>query len=140
MVELKPQVELIIQALKKQEIPLALTTTTSLFNVQRYQDNNQNINAKISFDDDFALILTRENVQNIKPHPEIYLNVLEHFKIETKDCLIIEDSLIGVEAANNAGIEVVAIYDQYSAHEIELIKARANYFVQDFTELLRHIA
>jgi len=34
----------------------------------------------------------------------------------------------------------VAIYDQYSAHEIELIKARANYFVQDFTELLRHIA
>jgi len=140
VVELKPQVELIIQALKKQEIPLALTTTTSLFNVQRYQDNNQNINAKISFDDDFALILTRENVQNIKPHPEIYLNVLEHFKIEAKDCLIIEDSLIGVEAANNAGIEVVAIYDQYSAHEIELIKARANYFVQDFTELLRHIA
>ncbi|MFV5490734.1 HAD family phosphatase [Acinetobacter sp. ASP199] len=140
VVELKPQAELIIQALKKQEILLALTTTTSLFNVQHYQDNNQNINAKISFDDDFALILTRENVQNIKPHPEVYLNVLEYFKIEAKDCLIIEDSLIGVEAANNAGIEVVAIYDQYSAHEIDLIKARANYFVQNFTELLKHIA
>lgn len=140
IVELKPQADLLIQALKQQQISLALTTTTSLFNVQRYQDNNRNINSKISFDDDFALILTRENVQNIKPHPEIYLNVLEHFKIEAKDCLIIEDSLIGVEAANNAGIEVVAIYDQYSAHEIELIKARANYFVQGFTELLRHIA
>lgn len=140
VVELKPQAELIIQALKKQEILLALTTTTSLFTVQRYQNHNQNINAKISFDDDFALILTRENVQNIKPHPEVYLNVLEYFKIEAKDCLIIEDSLIGVEAANNAGIEVVAIYDQYSAHEIDLIKARANYFVQNFTELLKHIA
>ncbi len=116
---------------------MALTTTTSLFNVQRYQDNNQKINQKISFDDDFAIILTRENVENIKPHPEVYLNALQHFEIEAKDCLIVEDSLIGVEAANNAGIDVVAIYDQYSAHEMDLIKAKADYFVEDFAGLIK---
>lgn len=137
MIELKPQAELLIQALKQQGIQLALTTTTSLFNVQRYQDNNQKINQKISFDDDFAIILTRENVENIKPHPEVYLNALQHFEIEAKDCLIVEDSLIGVEAANNAGIDVVAIYDQYSAHEMDLIKAKADYFVEDFAGLIK---
>lgn len=137
VIELKPQAELLIQALKQQGIQLALTTTTSLFNVQRYQDNNQKINQKISFDDDFAIILTRENVENIKPHPEVYLNALQHFEIEAKDCLIVEDSLIGVEAANNAGIDVVAIYDQYSAHEIDLIKAKADYFVEDFAGLIK---
>ncbi|WPC33584.1 MULTISPECIES: HAD family hydrolase [Acinetobacter] len=137
VIELKPQAELLIQALKQQGIQLALTTTTSLFNVQRYQDNNQKINQKISFDDDFAIILTRENVENIKPHPEVYLNALQHFEIVAKDCLIIEDSLIGVEAANNAGIDVVAIYDQYSAHEMDLIKAKADYFVEDFAGLIK---
>ena len=135
IVELKPQADLLIQALKQQQISLALTTT-SLFNVQRYQDNNRNINSKISFDEDFFLILTRENVQNIKPHPEVYLNVLQAFNLRPKECLIIEDSLVGVEAANHAGIEVVAIYDQHSAHEIDLIKAKANYYVENFAELL----
>lgn len=139
IVELKPQADLLIQALKQQQIALALTTTTSLFNVQRYQDNNQNINSKISFDEDFALILTRENVQNIKPHPEVYVNVLQAFNLRPEECLIIEDSLVGVEAANHAGIEVVAIYDQHSAHEMDLIKAKANYFVEDFAELLSFI-
>ena len=136
VVELKPHAERFIQALKQQGIQIALTTTTSLFNVQRYQDNNQNINKKISFNDDFALLLTRENVQNIKPHPEVYFNALQHFQVQAADCLIIEDSLIGVEAANNAGIDVIAVYDQYSVHEIDLIKVQANYFAEDFTELL----
>ncbi|ATO20459.1 haloacid dehalogenase [Acinetobacter sp. LoGeW2-3] len=140
VVELKPQADLLIQTLKQQDIQMALTTTTSLFNVQRYLDNNQNINQKINFQDDFALLLTRENVQNIKPHPEVYLNVLKHFDVEAQDCLIVEDSLIGVEAANNAGIEVVAVYDQYSEHEMDLIKDKADYFVQNFTELLMHVA
>ena len=56
--------------------------------------------------------------------------------MQAADCLIIEDSLIGVEAANNAGIDVIAVYDQYSVHEIDLIKVQANYFAEDFTELL----
>lgn len=106
VVELKPQAELLIQALKQQGMQLALTTTTNVYNIQRYQDNNQNINQKISFNDDFAIMLTRENVENIKPHPEMYLKALQHFDVQAEDCLIIEDSLIGVEAANNAGIDV----------------------------------
>lgn len=138
-VELKPQAELLIQALKQQGIKLALTTTTSLYNIQRYQDNNTLINSKIDFENDFSLILTRENVQNIKPHPEVYLTALQHFGFNADECLIIEDSLIGVEAAKQASIEVIAIYDPYSAHELEEIKIQANYFVQDYAELLNSI-
>src|SRR5690606_12152744 len=139
IVELKPQADLLIHALKQQQISLALTTTTSVCNVQRYQDTNPNINSNISFDNDFALILTRENVQNITPHPEVYLTVLQTFNLRPEECLIIEDSLVGVEAAHHAGIEVVAIYDQHSDHEIDLIKAKANYYVEDFAELLSFI-
>ncbi len=143
MVELKPKAEILIQALKQRGIQLALTTTTSLYNIQRYQENNKLINSKIDFTNDFtndfSSLLTREHVDNIKPHPEVYLKALRHFNVRPEQCLIIEDSLIGVEAAKMANIEVAAIYDQYSAHESDLIKTKANYYVEDFAALLNYI-
>ena len=139
MIQLKPQAEIFVQALIQQGIAVAITTTTSIHNIRRYQSNNANIHPKLHFERDFHLILTRENVENIKPHPEVYLKAMQHFGFKPEECLIIEDSLIGIEAANQAGIEVVAIYDQYSEHELERIKAKADYFVQDFAELIAAI-
>jgi len=60
--------------------------------------------------------------------------------LKPKNVLIIEDSLVGVEAARQAGIDVIAIYDAYSAHELEEIKTQADYFVQDYAELLNAIS
>ena len=126
-----------MQALLQRGIQTAIATTTSISNIRRYQQNNAQISSRLNFESDFGLILTRENVQNIKPHPEVYLKVVRHFQLQPEECLIIEDSLIGVEAGKQAGIEVVAIYDRYSAHELEEIKAKADYFVQDYAELLQ---
>lgn len=136
VIQLKPQAELFVQALLQRGIQTAIATTTSISNIRRYQQNNAQISSRLNFESDFGLILTRENVQNIKPHPEVYLKAARHFQLQPEECLIIEDSLIGVEAGKQAGIEVVAIYDRYSAHELEEIKAKADYFVQDYTELL----
>lgn len=139
VIQLKPQAEFFVQALIQQGIAVAITTTTSIHNIRRYQSNNANIHPKLHFEQDFHLVLTRENVKNIKPHPEVYLKAMQHFGFKPEECLIIEDSFIGVKAANQAGIEVVAIYDQYSEHELERIKAKADYFVQDFAELIAAI-
>ena len=137
VIELKPQAEVFIHTLRRRGILTALTTTTSLSNILRYQQNNQKIYSKLNFKNDFDLILTRENVQNIKPHPEVYLKAIEYFQLQAKDCLIFEDSLIGIEATKQAGIDVVAIYDQYSAHELTEIKAQAKYFAQDYVGLIQ---
>lgn len=137
VIQLKPQAELFVQALLLCGIQTAIATTTSISNIRRYQQNNAQISSRLNFESDFGLILTRENVQNIKPHPEVYLKAARHFQLQPEECLIIEDSLIGVEAGKQAGIEVVAIYDPYSAHELEEIKAKADYFVQDYAELLQ---
>ena len=50
-------------------------------------------------------------VEVTKPNPEIYNRVVEYFGIDKRDALIFEDSLAGVEAANNANIDVVWIED-----------------------------
>lgn len=140
VIQLKPQAEMFVQKLQQSGIQTAITTTTSFSNIQRYQQNNSLINSKLNFAKDFNLILTRENVQNIKPHPEVYLKALEFFNLQPEECLIIEDSIIGIEAANQAGIQVAAIYDQYSEHEMTEIKAKADYFASDFKTLLNFIA
>jgi beta-phosphoglucomutase len=66
--------------------------------------------------------LTREDVTNIKPYTEVYLKALNHFAINSAECLIVKDSLFDVEVVNIAGIDVVAIQDEYSMHEATQIK------------------
>lgn len=136
MIDLKPTVAEFLYALKQQGFILALTTTTSINNVNRYRKNNVKINQKMNIDELFSLVLTREDVENIKPHPEMYLKAMQHFELNRSECLIFEDSLIGVEAAVNAGIDVVAVYDQYSQHELEQIKQKAQFYVEDYAQLL----
>lgn len=136
IVRLKPQADQLVKALKAKGCAVALTTTTSLSNVQRYAQNNQAIYSKLNFLHDFDLVLTRENVTNIKRHPEMYLKALQHFGISAAECLIVEDSLIGVEAANAAGIDVIAIEDEYSVLDRELIQQKAHNYAKDFGDLL----
>ena len=137
IVRLKPHADQYVKSLKACGIAVALTTTTSISNVKRYAENNQTIYSKLNFLHDFDLVLTRENVTNIKPHPEMYLKALQHFGLSGAECLIVEDSLIGVEAANAAGIDVIAIQDEYSMHEATQIKQRVNYYVPNFKDLLQ---
>lgn len=53
---------------------------------------------------------------------------------------MIEDPLIGEETAHWAGIQVVTVYDPYSPYELDLIKTKTDYFVQDFSEPVRYIS
>ena len=58
------------------------------------------------------------------------LNVTE------SDCLIFEDSLIGVESARNADIQCVAVYDRYSDGEREKIESLADWNAEGYAQLL----
>jgi len=59
--------------------------------------------------DTFDYVATRDDVENGKPDPEIYLLVAAELRVDPGDCLVIEDSPTGVQAALNAGMLVVAI-------------------------------
>ena len=65
--------------------------------------------------DDFDLILTREDVQQPKPNPEIYLRATDRLGVIPQECLVIEDSLHGVSAALAAGTKVVAFATPFTS-------------------------
>ncbi len=136
VVDYKEGAELFIKSLKKLGYQLVIASTTKRTNMDVYRKHNHRIISKANIDDYFTLVYTREDAKAIKPNPEIYLRVMEDLKVSTKDCLVFEDSLIGVEAAKNAGIECVVIEDQYSDAEREQINQLADYQIKSYLELL----
>ncbi len=57
----------------------------------------------------FAHILSSESVQRGKPFPDVFLASAAAINVEASRCLVIEDSLIGVQAAKAAGMKSFAV-------------------------------
>ncbi|MEI0490914.1 HAD family phosphatase [Brachyspira intermedia] len=57
----------------------------------------------------FDLVLTGNDVEKKKPHPEIFLKCFNHFNVEGKESIIFEDSEVGLEAANQTNAWVIKI-------------------------------
>ena len=57
----------------------------------------------------FKAIVTGQEVEHPKPHPEIYLRVAKHLGIEPANCIVFEDSESGVSAARAAGMRIVLV-------------------------------
>ena len=62
--------------------------------------------------DEFDHIVTREDVKNVKPSPELYIKALELLNLQPNQAIAIEDSLNGFLAGRAAGLEVIAIPHQ----------------------------
>ena len=77
------------------------------------------------------------DVARSKPHPDIFLHAAEQLGARTADCVVIEDSPLGVEAARAAGMRVLGF-----AREVEpdaLQAAGAEVFF-DLARLPEHLA
>ena len=57
----------------------------------------------------FDSVHTADDVENTKPHPEIYLKSAEVLQVDPQHCLVFEDSPTGVRAAHAAGMQVIYV-------------------------------
>lgn len=64
-----------------------------------------------------GLLLAGDVAQRKKPDPDIYLQALQRTGRLPAECLVVEDSQNGVEAAAGAGLRVVATVNDYTASE-----------------------
>ena len=63
------------------------------------------------------MIICREDVQHIKPAPDLFLKARDALKLRTDEVLVFEDSPNGILAANRAGMRVVAVPNPITAHD-----------------------
>jgi len=71
------------------------------------------------------VVLSAEDVTRGKPDPEIYLLAAQKLEVPPEECLVLEDSVNGIKAAQSAGMNAVAIatpFTNASIHTHEIIK------------------
>lgn len=139
IIDYKPNAEEVLKYLKQKGFILVIASTTNDSTIEIYKKYNKNIIKKANLEDTFSLIYSKGAVKEIKPNPEVHYKVLKELNVKPDECLIVEDSIIGVEAANNANIEVAVMYDKYSDCNREEINRLSQYQFQDFSEMLEYI-
>jgi len=98
-----------IQSIKNEGLKLSLATSASKL---KPLTQLKRLNLLHYFD----LIVTAEDVERIKPHPDLFLKSIEKLKIDKTEALIVEDSLNGLIAGQNAGIDVLVVPNEVTKY------------------------
>lgn len=111
-VALRPGVLALIDEALDQGLQLAIATTTSPVNISALLRQAMGP----AWRHNFSAIGDASSAPIKKPHPQVYLQMLEALKLDASDCLAFEDSGNGLKAATLAGLATVIIPTQYTRH------------------------
>jgi beta-phosphoglucomutase-like phosphatase (HAD superfamily) len=67
----------------------------------------------------FNCIVFGQEVPESKPSPEIYLLAAKRLQVTPNDCVVIEDSPLGVRAAKTAGMKCLAVTNTHGRENLE---------------------
>jgi beta-phosphoglucomutase family hydrolase len=76
-------------------------------------------------------VVSIDDVKNRKPHPEIFLLAAEKLRVKPNECIVIEDTIAGVEAAKRAGMLCIALTTTTSKENLR----KADYIFKNFKEI-----
>lgn len=113
-----------LQMLKGMKVATAVGTSAPVANLNFVLDA---LNIRQYFD----VLLHSTDVVCGKPHPEIYLKASSNLEVHPSKCIVIEDSLPGVQAGLSAGMKVIGITTTHTPEELD----NTHLVIQDFEEL-----
>ena len=100
---LRPGVRRLLDDAGREEIPIAIATSSSRRNVEALLGTTLGADALSRF----AAIATSDEVEDKKPSPAVYRYVLDRLQLSAGDCVAIEDTRNGNLAALGAGLKTV---------------------------------
>jgi beta-phosphoglucomutase family hydrolase len=101
-IEPLPGVRELLAGLREKGIPCAIASSTERANLDLPLD-------LMGLRDFFQVIVSGEEVLHGKPDPAVFLVAAKRLGIVPADCVVIEDALVGIEAAKRAGMAVLAV-------------------------------
>ena len=117
--EILPDIPKVLDFLISQKQPISLGSASK---------NARVILEKVNLINKFDAIVDGNDVSHAKPDPEVFLNAARFLKMKAKECIVFEDSVAGVQAANNANMISIGIGDKQ-------VLSEADYIFKDFTEI-----
>lgn len=124
----KEGVEYILSFFTKKGLPLALASSSPFHMIDIVLD-------KLNIRNAFQIIHSCEMEAYEKPHPAVYLTTAQRLGIEPVNCLVFEDSFVGLLAAKAARMKSVAIPERTFRHSPKYAIADLQLTsLNDFTE------
>ena len=117
--EILPEVPKILEFLKGHDIPIALGSASK---------NARPILEKVGLLSYFDIIVDGNNVLKAKPDPEVFLLAAKQLGVNASDCVVFEDAVAGIQAANSANMISIGIGDYKILNE-------AKFNFQNFTQI-----
>ncbi len=117
--EILPDVTKILAYLVDAKQPIALGSASK---------NARPILAKVNLLEKFDTIVDGNDVTKAKPDPEVFLNAAKNLNMDPENCIVFEDSVAGVTAANSANMISIGIGDKE-------VLGHADHVFKDFTEI-----
>lgn len=119
------EVEALIKDLHSNGMQLIVASSASKVTIDR-------VFTRFNLHQYFTHIVSGEDFPKSKPHPAIFQHAASLSKAPKENCIVIEDSANGIQAAVAAGIFCVG-YDSFHSKDQDLSKA--NVIVRHFNEL-----
>ena len=126
-VGLFPSAKTTLQQLREMKLHLAVATSSVSASARPLLD-------RTGIRSLFSVVVTGDEVQQGKPHPDIYLRAAKKLEISPEACLVIEDALAGIAAGKAANMRVAAIPDRRFVNPQEYEK-EANYVLGSLSEI-----
>jgi len=73
--------------------------------------------------DYFGGIVAAEDVSNGKPDPEVFLNGAKLLGFDPKNCIVLEDAQVGIDAARAGGMHVIGVATTHPAESLKNVDA-----------------
>lgn len=109
LLEPKDGVVAFIQTAKRLGLKLALATSAKRLKPVTHL-------TRLELLDYFDILVTAEDVERIKPYPDLFLKAAEDLGVNKNEVLIIEDSNNGLISGRNAGMRVVVVPNEVTKH------------------------
>lgn len=95
------------------------------------------IHAQRQITDFMDFVLTRDDYERAKPHPEPYLTALSRFGASAPEALVVEDSSRGLSSAVAAGVDCAIVHNDFTSGQDF---SRARYRINTLAELTRLVS
>jgi len=109
----RPEVLEVMDRLKEMGLRLAVASSTNIEQVERILKEN-------GVAERLELMVSGSTFKRSKPDPAIYLHTAERLGLKPEECLVIEDSTVGITSGHNAGMTVAALIDERFAFDRSL--------------------
>ncbi len=126
---LKPGAMEFLEILRQRGIRVGIATSNSQILVDAFLEGRGLMNY-------IDAVTTVCDVTRGKPDPEVYLVTAEKLGVRPEHCLVFEDVPMGIMAGKNAGMRVCGVEDTFSADLSDKKMGLADYYIEDFTDLL----